>query len=135
VSGATISLVLSWIFCRRSDVWQGIALTPRGVYHFLAYTVVFFIELVKANVNMVRYVYSPHIAIRPGIVKIDLNLKSPIGRLALANSIALTPGSLVIDITDDALFIHWLDVQTMDRKAATELIAGAYEKHLGVVFG
>lgn len=134
-TGAVISLVIAWIFVRRSDVWQRIELTPRTAFHFFAYTFVFLIELVKANINMVRYVYSPRIDIHPGIVKVHMRLKSPIGRLALANSIALTPGSLVMDIEDDAMFIHWLDVKTVDPDEATEMITGPFEKHLGAVFG
>jgi len=135
MTGAIISLVIAWIFARRSDVWQQIDLTPRAAWHFLAYTVIFFIELVKANISMLRYVYSPRIVISPGIVKVHMRLKSPIGRLALANSIALTPGSLIMDVSGDTMFIHWLDVKTTDPDAATGLIAGPYERHLGVVFG
>lgn len=134
-TGVVFSFVIAWIFVRRSDVWQRIEVTPTAAFHFIAYTGVFLIELVKANINMMRYVYSPRIDIHPGIVKINLRLKSPIGRLALANSIALTPGSLVMDIQDDALFIHWLDVKTTDPEEATEMIAGPFEKHLGEAFG
>ena len=129
-TGAVISLVIAWIFARRSNVWQ-IDISPRGAWHFGAYTVTFFIELVKANINMLRYVYSPRIDIRPGIVKVHMRLKSPIGRLALANSIALTPGSLVMDVRGDAMFIHWLDVKTTDPDEATEMIAGAIRKASG----
>jgi multicomponent Na+:H+ antiporter subunit E len=93
------------------------------------------VELVKANISMLGYVYSPRIDIRPGIVKVRMPLKSPIGRLALANSIALTPGSLVMDLRGDALFIHWLDVKTIDPEEATRMIIGPFEKHLGAVFG
>ena len=32
----------------------------------------FFVELVKANINMLRYVYAPRIDIRPGIVKVHM---------------------------------------------------------------
>lgn len=135
LTGALFASVISWIFVRRSPVWLDIRLSPRAAYHFLAYTIVFFIEMVKANINVMRYVYSRKIDIHPGIVKIDLRLTSPMGRLALANSIALTPGSLVLDIKDDVMFIHWLDVRTMDRQQATEMIAGPFEKHLGAVFG
>lgn len=135
VTGALLATAIAWIFTTRSPVWHDVTLTPRTVYHFLAYTGVFLVELAKANLNMLRYVYSPRIDIHPGIVKIHLRLKSPIGRLALANSIALTPGSLVVDIADDALFIHWLDVRTTDPDEATTLIAAPFEKHLGEVFG
>lgn len=135
VLGALLSAALAWIFTRRSTVWHDVSLTPRALYHFLAYTGVFLVELVKANINMLRYVYSPRIDLHPGIVKIHLRLKSPIGRLAVANSIALTPGSLVMDIEDDALFVHWLDVKTTDVDEATRMIAEPFVRHLGEVFG
>jgi len=135
LTGAVISLAIASIFSLRYGLWQQTALTPGAAYHFLAFASVFFIELVKANVNMLRYVYSPRIDIHPGIVRIPMRLKSPIGRLALANAIALTPGSLVMDIRDDALFVHWLDVKTTDPEQAAAMIAGPFEKHLGAAFG
>ena len=135
ISGALIAAAIAGIFIRRSPVWLGIRVTPRAGYHFLAYTVVFLVEMVKANINVMRYVYSPRIDIHPGIVRIGMRLKSPIGRLALANSIALTPGSLVLDVRDDVMVIHWLDVKTTNREQATEMIAGPFERHLEAVFG
>jgi multicomponent Na+:H+ antiporter subunit E len=132
--GALVSFVLAAIFVRRGDVWR-IAATPAKIFHFVAYTGVFMVELVKANINMLRYVYAPRIDIHPGIVKVKMPLRSPIGRLALANSIALTPGSLVMDLRGDALFVHWLDVKTTDTEMATQMIIGPFEKHLGAVFG
>jgi multicomponent Na+:H+ antiporter subunit E len=55
---------------------------------------------------MLRYVYAPRIDIGPGIVRIKTRLKTPVGRLALVNSIALTPGSLVVDMEGDTLTVH-----------------------------
>lgn len=134
VSGAVISFAIAWIFARRSAVWR-VSITPRSVWHFLAYTGVFFVELVKANLNMLRYVYAPRIDIRPGVVKVHMPLESPFGRLALANSIALTPGSLVMDVRGDTMFIHLLDVGTTDPDEVTEIIVGPYRRHLEAVFG
>jgi len=134
-AGAAISAALAYTFARKNDVWQGLRVSPSGLYHFLRYTGVFLAELVKANINMMRYVYAPRIDIRPGIVKVKTTLKSPIGRLALANSIALTPGSLVMDIKDDTLFIHWLDVETTDPEETTRKIVEPFEEHLEKVFG
>jgi multicomponent Na+:H+ antiporter subunit E len=82
-----------------------------------------------------RYVFAPRIDIKPGIVRIKTKLTTPVGRLALANSIALTPGSLVIDIEGDSLFIHWLNIKTTDPDEATRAIAGAFEEHLEKTFG
>jgi multicomponent Na+:H+ antiporter subunit E len=135
MTGASISTVLAYMFTRKSGVWSDIRLSPGRVYHFGLYTGVFLVELVRANINMMRYVFAPRIDIKPGIVRIKTKLKTPLGRLALANSIALTPGSLVIDIEDDDLFIHWLDVKTTDTDEATRAIAGAFEEHLRKTFG
>jgi multicomponent Na+:H+ antiporter subunit E len=133
--GAVITLTLSYVFTSSSDTWNRIRWTPGGLFHFFVYSGTFFVELVKANINMMRYVYAPRIDIKPGIVKVRTRLKSPIGRLALANTIALTPGSLVMDIKGDTLFIHLLDVQTTDVDVLTKQIVAPFEKHLEKVFG
>lgn len=135
IVGGIVALPIASVFARRGETWQQVRLTPVSLLHFVLYTCVFVRELVRANINVMRWVYSPRLDIRPGVVRITTGLKSPIGRLALANSIALTPGSLVLDIEDDTLLVHWLDVETMDRDEATRLIAGLYERHLEKVFG
>ena len=135
IIGAIITFGLAYVFTSTSDAWRRIRWTPAGLYHFLAYSGTFLVELVKANIAMMRVVYAPRIDIKPGVVKIRTKLTSPIGRLALANTIALTPGSLVLDIEGEILYIHWLDVQTTDIDKATEALAGPFEPHLEKVFG
>jgi multicomponent Na+:H+ antiporter subunit E len=134
-SGALISAALAYIFTQKTNVWQGLRFSPSRFYYFILYTGVLAVELLRANINMMRYVYAPCIDIKPGIVKIKTGLKTPLGRLALANSIALTPGSLVVDIEGDTLFVHWLDVTTTDSDEATRIVAGPFEEHLEKVFG
>lgn len=135
ITGAAIAGALAYAFGSSSGFWQGIRLSPARLYHFIRYTGSFIVELAKANLNMLRYVYSPRIDIVPGIVSIKTKLKSPIGRLVLVNSIALTPGSLVIDLKGDTLLVHWLDVKTADPDEAASMISGAFEKHLEKAFG
>ena len=65
IIGVLVSVALSFVFIRRSAVWN-IPVTPARVLHFITYTGVFLVELVKANIEMLRYVYSPRIDIRPG---------------------------------------------------------------------
>jgi multicomponent Na+:H+ antiporter subunit E len=133
-TGVVLAGVLAFIFSRAGGVWSDLRISPARLYHFIRYTGVFAVELVRANLNMMRYVYAPRIDIKPGIVRVKVALKSSIGRLALANSIALTPGSLVIDIDGDAMFVHWLNVQTTDEEEATRIIAGRFAKHLEKTF-
>src|SRR5215468_5275893 len=118
-TGAIISVVLAYMFTRRPGVWRDVRLSPGRLYHFVLYTCIFLVELVRANINMMRYVYAPRIKINPGIVRIRTRLETPVGRLALASSVALTPEQLVINTDADSLFIHWLDVKTTDPEKAT----------------
>jgi multicomponent Na+:H+ antiporter subunit E len=110
-------------------------MSPLQLYHFVLYTGVFFRELVEANIAVMRYVYAPRIRIRPGILRARTRLRSPIGRLALANSVTLTPGSLVLDTDEDALVVHCLDLTDADREKVAEAIVRPVEKHLEKVFG
>ena len=135
IAGAVISTVIALIFAAFSEVYSVIRWSPKVIFYYLMYLCVFFIELVKANLNVLRLVFSPRIDIHPGIVEIKTTLKSPIGRLALANSITLTPGTLVVDIIDDSLFIHWINVSSSDPVAATEEISSRFEKYLKVIYG
>ena len=135
IAGAVISTVIALIFAAFSEVYSVIRWSPKVIFYYLMYLCVFFIELVKANLNVLRLVFSPRIDIHPGIVEIKTTLKSPIGRLALANSITLTPGTLVVDIIDDSLYIHWINVSSSEPVAATEEISSRFEKYLKVIYG
>jgi multicomponent Na+:H+ antiporter subunit E len=134
-TGALISAVLAYMFARSFPAWSDVRLSPARLIHFIRYTGVFAVELIRANLNMLRYVYAPRIDIDPGIVKVRTRLKTPVGRLALANSIALTPGSLVVDLEGDTLTVHWLNVQTTDPEDATRIIVGPFESDLEKTFG
>jgi len=135
ITGAVISAVIALAFAAFSRVYSVIRWSPKVVFYYLMYLSVFLIELFKANLNVMRLVFSPNIDIKPGIVEIKTELKSPIGRLALANSITLTPGTLVVDIKGDSLFIHWINISATDPVAATEAISGRFEKYLKVIYG
>jgi len=135
ITGVVVSAAIALAFASFARVYSVIRWSPKVVFYYLLYLAVFLTELAKANLNVMRLVFSPRIEIQPGIVEIKTELKSPIGRLALANSITLTPGTLVVDIKDDSLFIHWINVSATDPVGATEEISARFEKYLKVVYG
>jgi multicomponent Na+:H+ antiporter subunit E len=135
LTGMVITAAIALAFSAFSRVYSVVRWSPRVIYTYLLYLGVFLYELVKANLNVMRYVFSPNIDIHPGIVEIKTQLQSPMGRLALANSITLTPGTLVVDMRGDSLFIHWINVTATDPVAATREVAGRFEKYLKVIYG
>lgn len=135
ITGVVVCAAIAMAFASFARVYSVIRWSPKVIIYYLMYFSVFLVELTKANLNVMRLVFSPRIDIEPGIVEIKTSLKSPIGRLALANSITLTPGTLVVDIKDDSLFIHWINVSATDPVAATEEISARFEHYLKVIYG
>ena len=133
--GAALSVLLSLLFCSRCDVFSELKLTPEALVYTMIYLVVFLYELIKSNLDVARRVVTPSLPINPGIVEVKTRLHSKMGRMILANSITLTPGTLTIDIVGDTLYIHWIDVQTRDTREATEKIVRKFEKYLEKIYG
>ena len=92
--------------------------------------------IVVANLDVLYRVVHPNLPIRPGIVKVKTSLKSDEAKTFLANSITLTPGTLTVDIIDDWLYVHWINVHEKidDTEAITRDIAGRFEVTLRRVF-
>ena len=92
--------------------------------------------IVLANFDVLYRVVHPNLPIRPGIVKVKTSLKSDEAKTFLANSITLTPGTLTVDIIDDWLYVHWINVHENidDTEAITREIAGRFEVTLRRVF-
>jgi multicomponent Na+:H+ antiporter subunit E len=101
---------------------------PKRIIGILLYSLLFFKALLIANLDVAKRVLSPKLNINPGIVKIRTELTSDVGKMLLANSITLTPGTLTVDIKGEYLFIHWINVESQDIIEATKIIAGDFEK-------
>ena len=135
ISGFFVVLILTLLLGRKVDFFAHINLGPRGIIAVISYFFVFVIALIKANLDVAARVISPTLKINPGIVKIKTKLKSDIGKMMLANSITLTPGTLTVDIKGEFLYIHWVDVTSEDVDEATQKISASFEKYLEVIYG
>ena len=132
--GVVLSLFVSIVFCGHCDVFGEFKFTPKAFYYTIVFLFVFVVELIKSNLDVARRVLSPSLPIRPGIVIVKTKLKSKMARLLLANSITLTPGTLTIDMIDDTLYVHWIDVKSEDIEIATNEIVCKFEKYLNKIY-
>lgn len=130
-AGLLVALAVAVLTAGRRPLMAGIRLVPGAPLAFLLYLVSLARALVLANLDMARRVLTPSLPIRPALVHINTSLRSELGRLTLANSITLTPGTLTVDVEHDTLTVHWVDCPPgTDMQAATEEIAGGFERHL-----
>jgi multicomponent Na+:H+ antiporter subunit E len=134
VTGGIISIILSILLCKRCTIFKGMKFTPVAFVYTFVYLVVFIIELIKSNLDVARRVLSPSLPINPGIVEVRTKLNSPMARMILTNSITLTPGTLTVDMIDDRIFIHWIDVKSTDPTEATAQIVKRFENIISKIY-
>jgi multicomponent Na+:H+ antiporter subunit E len=133
--GLGVSVLLSLLFARHSKILQDFKLNPKAIGYFFIFLCVFFYELIKSNIDVAFRVINPKLPINPGIVRVKTKLKSRLGRLMLANSITLTPGTLTLETKGDVFYIHWIDVSSENIDDSTEKIVKKFEKYLEVIVG
>lgn len=96
------------------------------------YLVVLIFQMYVASFKVLAQILRGRI--NPGVVHFRTRLRSDVARLALTNSITLTPGTITLYLDDDHVIVHWLDARTTHSKYASNLIAGPYEKLLGRIW-
>jgi len=134
VLGALISVILTIIIAHYVNYQIDWKLPYRIVLFLVLYLPVFVWQLVLANIDVAGRVLRPIIPLNPGFVKVDTDLKGDFAKLMLANSITLTPGTLSVDIKDQSIYVHTVDVKGKTAEENREIISGLFERILGVIF-
>ncbi len=131
IVAAVVSLISPAIASDKPKKW----FQPKRYLYLIVYLFYFIWQMIKSNIDVAKRVINPKLPINPGIVKVKTKLKTNAAKLALANSITLTPGTLTVDIVDDIFYIHWIDVSDCDNvEESCKKIAEGFEKYLEVIF-
>lgn len=129
--GAIVSFIISYGVVELMLTWHGTKTTLGGILLFLFVYVPYFIyAMIKANIDVAYRVLHPSMPIDPAVVSFKTKLKSDLGKLILANSITLTPGTITLEVKGDEFFIHWIDAPVSDPEQAKEAICGTFERLL-----
>lgn len=88
-------------------------------------------EIFLANVHVWRLAVIPGAMreVNPMLIRFQTQLKSPVARYLLANSITLTPGTVTLKLEDDSLYVHSISAKT------TIGLEGDMEQRIARVFG
>ena len=85
--------------------WKCIKLFPDALF----YLIVLLIEIIKANISITKLVLAQNISLEPCIIKFNSSLKTTAARIALANSITLTPGTITVSLEGNEFLVHALN--------------------------
>ena len=95
-----------------------IQLRVARVFGYLAWLVG---EVVRANLDVVRRVVSPHLPISPVVVRVCSEQRSAVGRVIFAHSITLTPGTVTVSLGPDYIEVHSLTAEAAQALQAGEM--------------
>ena len=108
--GAFISALIYAFTCKY------IGLSPRRELLYVrragkavVYLWVLLVDILKANWQVLRLIWSPRLEVEPERRSFHTRLKTDMGKTILANSITLTPGTITVHVKDDLLLVHCLD--------------------------
>ncbi|MBT2583639.1 Na+/H+ antiporter subunit E [Planococcus sp. ISL-109] len=98
------------------------------VWALISLFLLFLRELFKSSVQVLSIVIRPNMNIKPAIFEMETELNDDWQVTLLSALITLTPGTLVIGISDDQkrLYIHALDFEDID--AAVSSIKNTFER-------
>ncbi len=93
-----------------------------GTVRFLAYLPWLLYQILVSNLDVAYRVLHPRKPLEPEIITFPTNLDTDFGRVTLANSITLTPGTVTIDIKDGEYIVH-----TISKASADSLRRGLFQ--------
>ena len=102
------------------------------IMKYIKFIPIFLKNLVQSNIAVAKIVLNPKLPINTGIVKLKTSLSSNQDKLILANAITLTPGTITVELRNYDLFIHILNMDSLDRSVLQKEIIDELERGLFV---
>jgi multicomponent Na+:H+ antiporter subunit E len=130
-AGLLVALLVTIISFKRAAMLDGLIVRPDALIHMATYLGYFLFSLVRANLDMARRIISPSLPINPSLIEVQTSLQSDLGKMLLANSITLTPGTLTVRVQKQNLLVHWIDSpKDRDLDQETRSIAEGFERRI-----
>jgi multicomponent Na+:H+ antiporter subunit E len=108
------------LLCKRLGLVDDEGVPYRWWWRTIKYVPWLMWQIVLANIDLFKIVWKPgKLAIRPQMVVCPHELRTTYGVATYANSITLTPGTVTVEIGDDAFLVH-----ALSDSFAKDLLAG-----------
>lgn len=122
VFGYMLGFFILWIMNRNESDKRYFYRVPK----IIGFAFYFLYQLLKANIQVAFDVVTPRYFFKPGVVRYPMNAETDFEINLLAMMISLTPGTLILDVSDDkkTIYIHVMyltDPETFVRETQTGL--------------
>lgn len=102
------------LICLRLGIVDGELVPFRALVRLPRYGLYLLKEVILSNWDVFKRVWAGHPPIDPRVITVTCSLKTDFAKTVYANSITLTPGTVVITIDSDTLLIHALTADAAD---------------------
>ena len=96
------------LLCQRMGMIDNELLPLRVISRSVPYFFWLGKQLVLSNVDVLRRIWVGPSAVSPVLETLPINQKTDVGRVLLANSITLTPGTVSVVLEQDCILVHAL---------------------------
>ncbi len=81
----------------------------RRIPRIIGYFIYLVKEIFLSAYGTIKLIWSPEKEIEPRVTSFHTRLRTDAGKVVLANSITMTPGTITVDVQEDMFLIHCLD--------------------------
>lgn len=130
LAGFVVGYAVLWLVSRvagRSGYFARVGQVVRFTLHFVW-------ELLIATLRVAVDIVTPQHLMKPAILAIPLDSKSPAETTLLANVITLTPGTLSLDVSPDGKTLYVHAMYARDVEAARRAIEQGFGRRVHEVF-
>ena len=126
IFGLVIAVAIFWFTCKfmNHSIEKELSYYKKSL-KFIKYLFVLMNEIRKANVQTIQMILAKK-EVKPKLVNFTTDLQTEKGKVILANSITLTPGTITVSLDGSEYLVHCLDESMapgMDKSVFVELIS------------
>lgn len=126
IFGFALSFFVLWLLERKRKNRDYFFRVPK----ILSFILHFFFDMLRANWEVAKDVMTPNYKTTPGIVQYKMDAKSDFEITMLCNIISLTPGTLILDVSEDKTTVYIHVMYLTDKEKFIKRIKSGTEKKL-----
>ncbi len=134
IAGTVVAMVTSLLFGKHFYTSIYKLEQFRRFFTVIPFMAFFTWQCVKANFDVAWRVLHCKIPIQPAIIKTPLMVQTDLARAVLSCALTMTPGTIVMDILDDCMYVHWIYADKTDPDTYAMSRIRKYEKYIQTIF-
>lgn len=123
IFGIGLTLIVLWSVKVMIPLGSKAFLPLTKVWKLIKYIGLLIYEVILANIDIIKIVLSPDVSdLKPALGYFKVDLKNDFSKMALANSITLTPGTITVFVNDEHYMVHALDESMLEGISSSSFV-------------